>query len=486
MSSATLDNQISQPQAALRKRGSDSNSDYLERDGGSKTTGLVDMVGGHDEESVDLNKEPLVSIIDSSRNACIESGSKGVIGQEIGHENKAQVFVKVASITKSDEKLELPLSDSIASHGIFFSPRRFKDLCCSIRSRLLNSKDIPPSNGRFIDLYPRVRKPFSDVQSGNTYIRNSIRSNKYTLWTFFPKQLVAQFSKLANFYFLCISILQLIPGLSTTGSYTTIVPLIFFVSISMAKEGYDDLRRHRLDKAENTSTTLVLSSDHFATASKKSLLNPGPERWIPKKWEQLRVGDIVWLKEDEAVPADLVLLQVEGESKSAFVETMALDGETDLKSKSPPPTLTVHHDALAGIPHHQTYLTVEDPNTDLYNFHGTITIETHTIPLTNNEVLYRGSIIRNTSRITAVVVYTGEECKIRMNAMKNPRTKAPAMQVIVNKVVIIIVLLVLSLAVANTVAYYVWKPTEKRSFYLANASVSFFPLFISMIILFNT
>ncbi len=44
--------------------------------------------------------------------------------------------------------------------------------------------------------------------------------------------------KLANFYFLVIAILQMIPGLSTTGSYTTGLPLLFFVALSMAKEGW--------------------------------------------------------------------------------------------------------------------------------------------------------------------------------------------------------------------------------------------------------
>ena len=46
---------------------------------------------------------------------------------------------------------------------------------------------------------------------------------------------------------------SLIPGLSTTGTFTTFAPLMFFVGISIAKEGIDDLRRHKLDKAENNS-----------------------------------------------------------------------------------------------------------------------------------------------------------------------------------------------------------------------------------------
>lgn len=62
-------------------------------------------------------------------------------------------------------------------------------------------------------------KPLVDERTRKEYVGNRIRSNKYTPWTFIPRQLFAQFSKLANFYFLCFAVMQLIPGLSTTGSY---------------------------------------------------------------------------------------------------------------------------------------------------------------------------------------------------------------------------------------------------------------------------
>ena len=86
-----------------------------------------------------------------------------------------------------------------------------------------------------------------------------------------------------------------------------------------------------------------------------------------------------------------------------------------------------------------------------------------------------------------MVVYSGEECKIRMNATKNPRIKAPALQTIVNRVVVIIVTFVIALAIFNTVAYQIWvKTTERRAWYLTNARVAFFPILTSFIILFNT
>lgn len=88
---------------------------------------------------------------------------------------------------------------------------------------LLRQKPLPPSaDGRHVPLNPgQARgKGLTDERTGKPYISNFIRSSRYTLWSFLPKQLFFQFSKLANAYFLTIGILQMIPGLSTTGTYT--------------------------------------------------------------------------------------------------------------------------------------------------------------------------------------------------------------------------------------------------------------------------
>ena len=182
-------------------------------------------------------------------------------------------------------------------------------------------------DGRHIEVDASRTRPLVDEATGRPYARNGIRSNKYTPWTFIPRQLVAQFSKLANFYFLCFAIMQLIPGLSTIGNSTNIIPLMFFVSISMAKEGFDDCRRHRLDKKENRQETLVVNPGVPLVA--------GALNWQKVQWHYLRVGDIIKLKRDEPVPADIVLLGSSnlGERKVVYVETMALDGETNLKGK---------------------------------------------------------------------------------------------------------------------------------------------------------
>ncbi|GAB7363986.1 hypothetical protein MBLNU230_g4546t1 [Neophaeotheca triangularis] len=348
---------------------------------------------------------------------------------------------------------------------------------------------------RLTTAYHRVRnkEPLIDERTGKPFVGNTITSSRYNAWNFLPRQLYAQFSKLANFYFLCISILQMIPGLSTTGRFTTIVPLMVFVMISMAKEGYDDLRRYRLDKEENKRETKVLHAYQPVIYGPRGDVESapankvrGPLVWTPTKWHKLRVGDVVKLHRDDAVPADLVLLNSKGPNGVTYIETMALDGETNLKNKQATPSLIKKCKNDEDVAACKAQFVVEDPNTDLYNFEGRVTVDGETAPLTNNEIVYRGSVLRNTPEAIGMVIYTGEACKIRMNANKNPRIKAPTLQKTVNRIVIIMVFFVLFLAFFNSIAYELWRTPNELVWYLQDARVPFSHVWTSFVIMFNT
>ena len=77
---------------------------------------------------------------------------------------------------------------------------RVKDLFHKIRRKALRINEIPPSkDGRHILLVNVSQKEqLIDERTGRHYVNNTIRSSRYTLWTFLPRQLIAQFSKLAN------------------------------------------------------------------------------------------------------------------------------------------------------------------------------------------------------------------------------------------------------------------------------------------------
>lgn len=367
----------------------------------------------------------------------------------------------------------------------FELPDRVTDILEQTRKTILRIRDIPPSkDGRHITLKLPLTERLLDERTKQPYIPNTIRSSRYTFVNFFPRQFIAQFSKLANFYFLCISILQLIPGLSTTGTTTTIIPLMIFVGFSMAKEGYDDLRRYRLDKEENRREVQVFTLPQNQAQDPGALTFSSDKVWRRTQWQLLNVGDLIRIDRNEPIPADVALVGANASDKVAYVETMALDGETNLKSKRALAPLAKRCQKISDLSSSDVSFVVEDPNLDLYKFEGKVVVANETIPLTNNEIMYRGSVLRNTEAAYGMVIYTGEECKIRMNANKNPRIKAPALQSIVNRVVILIVIFVITLSIFLTIAYQLWRdPTEETSWYLLNARVPFGPSFTAFIIM---
>lgn len=126
------------------------------------------------------------------------------------------------------------------------------------------------------------------------------------------------------------------------------------------------------------------------------------------------MGDILRLERDDWVPADLLIIHSDNPRGVVYVETMALDGETNLKSKQTLSMISQQYNAVENLGDFKAQITVEHPNMDLYNFEGNVTIGDESKPLTNSQMIYRGSVIRNTPSMWGLVIFTGEESKIRM------------------------------------------------------------------------
>ncbi|EER18925.1 conserved hypothetical protein, partial [Perkinsus marinus ATCC 50983] len=70
-----------------------------------------------------------------------------------------------------------------------------------------------------------------------------ITSTKYRLLTFVPLSLWEQFQRVANLWFLLVSICQMLPSdLSPTSEWATIAPLVFVLSLTMIKDAIEDYR----------------------------------------------------------------------------------------------------------------------------------------------------------------------------------------------------------------------------------------------------
>lgn len=401
-------------------------------------------------------------------------------------------FAPVESLSKrleedDDDSKAVPAEDLLPNYSSWASrtmkSKRPQEIIRQVKDFILQKKRIPPSkDGRHIPVQVLCESPLLiDERTNKPYCSNLITSSIYTPYTFLPRQLFAQFSKLANIYFLFVSILQMIPSWSTTGTYTTIIPLMVFVAISMGREGFDDWRRHRQDKNENNRPAKVAVLDSASNTV----------RYETKAWQDIKVGDIVRLDQDDWVPADIVMLQSSGEENIAYIETMALDGETNLKQREPLPELArlcaSPSDMATKLNDSDVEIVSEDPNLDLYNFEATAHINGTSYPLSTSHIVYRGSIIRNTAKVHGLVIFSGEESKIRMNSIQNARTKAPRLQKRVNRIVIFMVCFVLLLAAFCTVASRIYyNTTGSNMWYLVGLEVGIVPNLMGFIIMLNT
>ena len=130
--------------------------------------------------------------------------------------------------------------------------------------------------------------------------------------------------------------------------------------------------------------------------------------YVTTAWEDVGVGAQVLVEEGEEFPADMVLLHSSSEDGTCWVQTMNLDGETNTKIRR-----SVGNTAgnFTGT------LECTEPSKDIEMFSGYILqTDGQTLCVTNTSLLLRGCTLANTEYIHGLVVFTGDNTKIVMNA----------------------------------------------------------------------
>lgn len=141
------------------------------------------------------------------------------------------------------------------------------------------------------------------------------------------------------------------------------------------------------------------------------------------RWKKLRVGDIIKVYKDEYFPADLLLLSSKYEDGVCYVETMNLDGETNLKLKHAL-EVTNHLRDEKSLQKFRAMVKCEDPNENLYLFIGNLYYEGKEYPLSLQQILLRDSKLKNTEYIYGVVIFTGPDTKVMQNSTDPPSKRS--------------------------------------------------------------
>nr|XP_026696287.1 phospholipid-transporting ATPase IA isoform X3 [Ciona intestinalis] len=312
---------------------------------------------------------------------------------------------------------------------------------------------------------------FNQPLEEQTFLKNEISTGKYNFLTFLPLFLFEQFRKVFNIFFLIICILQQIPGISPTGKYTTIVPLVFILLVAAIKEIVEDYKRHRADDAVNNRKVEVFRDGTF----------------VELAWTQVVVGDIVKVVSGKFFPADLILLSSSEPQAMCYIETANLDGETNLKIRQGIPATSEIQSSEDLLQLHGM-IECESPNRHLYSFNGSIKLnEDRLLPLGPDQILLRGAMLRNTKWIFGVVVYTGHESKLMKNANRAP-LKMSNVDRTTNMQIWFLMAVLIVISLASAIGSEVWKKETTQRWYLNDTGTGpkgFFMELLTFIILYN-
>ncbi|XP_038112384.1 probable phospholipid-transporting ATPase VD isoform X2 [Culex quinquefasciatus] len=284
------------------------------------------------------------------------------------------------------------------------------------------------------------KTPKADHPNGRL-VGNKIRTTKYTLLSFVPKNLLEQFHRVANLYFIFIVLLNWFPQINAFGKEIAMIPVLFVLGVTAIKDLFEDRRRRASDKRINNSTCRVYNGES--------------ERYKKVLWQDVRVGDLVHLSNNETVPADILLLKSSDPHGVCYIDTCDLDGETNLKRRQ----------VIRGFAEKQhsfvqskftSRVEVDAPSTKIYRFHGAVIHPSgERVPVSTESLLLRESRLKNTDYAEGIVVYAGHETKAMLNN-SGPRYKRSQIEQQMNIDVIWCVIILIILCVIGAIGCTMW------------------------------
>ena len=222
------------------------------------------------------------------------------------------------------------------------------------------------------------------------------------------------------------------------------------------------------------------------------------------QWQDVRVGDVLKLTRNADVPADCIFLASHtadmDSPETCYVQTVQLDGESNLKLKQAvTKTVRVFTDDEAAVSWRGMAI-AEAPNANFNRFVGTVHLSPGAAPrpsapaeptsplegasasaaadgmgtvaravagagdenIANLEVgqlLLRGCQVRNVDYVYALVVYTGDDTKVRVKVSAKSSKRAQLEQA-VNSIVITVVALLGVVAAIGAVGNAIWNASR--------------------------
>ncbi|KAK9300211.1 hypothetical protein QLX08_006987 [Tetragonisca angustula] len=272
-------------------------------------------------------------------------------------------------------------------------------------------------------------------------VSNRVRTTKYTMLTFLPRNFLEQFHRVANIYFVFIVLLNWVPAINAFGKEVSVIPIIFVLGVTALKDYFEDHRRFVSDRRVNNSTCRVYVRED--------------DRYVKVAWKDVKVGDLVHLSNNELVPADVLLLRSSDPHGVAYLDTCNLDGETNLKERQVVRGFVDLQDTFEPAKF-RSVIEVDQPSTRIYRFHGAVVHPNGgRVPVSTENLLLRQCLLKNTDFVEGIVIYAGHETKAMLNN-GGPRCKRSRLEKQMNSDVIWCMVILVVLCTIGAVSYRFW------------------------------
>jgi phospholipid-transporting ATPase len=234
--------------------------------------------------------------------------------------------------------------------------------------------------------------------------------------------------------------------------FTTAGPLFGVLMLSLAKQFFEDYKRHKADGEMNSRKVERLTSS-------------GQVEVV--RWSEVRMGDILRVMDRQEFAADVVILSSSEADGKCYTETANLDGETNLKRRvAVTETSELCSSGEKGVTPQQQSILVsklrghveyEAPNNRLYNFTGRLVLDgKDPVALFPENIILRGCMLRSCSFVYGLVVFTGFETKIMKNMRKAP-LKSSNVYKMVNNCVFLLFLFLVVMMVGSSLQFSRWQ-----------------------------
>ena len=312
----------------------------------------------------------------------------------------------------------------------------------NIKPNIINEN--PKNLKKNMDLYSIFLGCHKEINN-DLYETNQISTAKYTLYNFFPKILMEQFSRICNIYFLIIAMLQSIKSISySDGSPLILIPFASIICLNGFKDYIEDKKRVKADLEENNNVTLIY--------------NKNAKNFVPDKWENIHIGDIIKVRNNEQFPCDLIFLESSPESKGLCkVETKNINGETNLQVKK-----INNNNHIQNLDKFDYFCLTKKPNEYIYEFEAVLYSIDDNLNVNMQDTLYynydnfilRGSGLRQTEYIIGTAVYIGHNTKSMRN---NPlaKQKISKLEVLMNYQILFIFIFQIILSILASMVHLI-------------------------------